>query len=270
MSITLCLEDELDISRGDMLVPPSHPPHATRRIDARLVWMHERNLDIGRQYLLKHTSQTVRATVETLRYRININTLEKEPGAVLGLNDIGAVVIETQKPVFCDPYRRNHATGSFVLVDPMSNATVAAGMITGRDPGARAAIPEPAGASPLRQRVTRADQESRAGHRVLAIWMETPPEVAHQLERLLFDANCRVHAVSAPDHESHLPELSHTLNSAGVITLIYGSTDPRLRKRVAEMAGEHCFLHLETAMTAEGIYRLLQDEGVISRFSQGD
>jgi hypothetical protein len=270
MSVTLCLEDEIDISRGDMLVPPSHPPHAARRIDARWVWMHEQNLEIGRQYLLKHTSQTVRATVDTLRYRININTLEKEAGAVLGLNDIGAVVIETQKPVFCDPYRRNHATGSFVLIDPMTNATVAAGMITGRDPGTRASNPDPAKASPVRQRVTRADQESRAGHRVLAIWMETPPEVAHQLECLLFDANCRVHALSAPGHESYLPELTRTLNSAGVMTLIYGSTDAHLRERVAELAGEHCFLHIEQAMPVEAIYRLLQDEGIISRFSQGD
>ena len=117
MSVTLCLEDEIDISRGDMLVPPSHPPHSARRLDARVVWMHEQKLEIGRTYLLKHTTQTVRATVDTLRYRVNINTLEKEAGTALGLNDIGAVVIETQKPIFCDPYRRNRATGSFILID---------------------------------------------------------------------------------------------------------------------------------------------------------
>ncbi len=126
MSVTVCLEDEIDISRGDMLVPPSHPPHVTRRIDARLVWMHESELEIGRSYLLKHTTQTVRASVQAVRYRININTLEKEPAARIGLNDIGAVVIESQKPLFCDPYRRNRVTGSFILIDPMTNATVAA------------------------------------------------------------------------------------------------------------------------------------------------
>ena len=135
MSVTVCLEDEVDVSRGDMLAPPSHLPHAVRRLDARLVWMHDCELEIGRSYLLKHTTQTVRATVETLRYRVNINTLERESVPALGLNDIGAVVIETQKPIFCDPYRRNRVTGSFILIDPLTNATVAAGMVTGREPG---------------------------------------------------------------------------------------------------------------------------------------
>jgi bifunctional enzyme CysN/CysC len=135
MSVTVCLEDEIDISRGDMLVPPSHLPHAVHRLDARLVWMSNQPLELGRGYLLKHTTQAVRATVAALRYRININTLEKEQTGGLGLNDIGAVVIETQRPIFCDPYRRNRTTGSFILIDPMTNATVAAGMITGREPG---------------------------------------------------------------------------------------------------------------------------------------
>jgi bifunctional enzyme CysN/CysC len=143
MSVALCLEDEIDVSRGDMLVPPSHPPLGTRRFDARIVWMHEQSLETGRSYLLKHTTQTVPAAVEALRYRININTLDKEPGATLALNDIGAVVIETQKPIFCDPYRRNHSTGSFILIDSVTNATVAAGMITGREPGPRQALAEP-------------------------------------------------------------------------------------------------------------------------------
>jgi bifunctional enzyme CysN/CysC len=135
MSVTLCLDDELDISRGDMLVPPAHLPRVTGRIDARLVWMDEQQMKTGREYLLKHTTQTVPARIRAVRYRFNINTLEKEPASFLGLNDIGAVVIETQKPIFCDPYRRNRATGSFVLIDPMSNGTIAAGMITGREPG---------------------------------------------------------------------------------------------------------------------------------------
>ena len=272
MSVTLCLEDEIDVGRGDMLVPPSHPPHATRRIDARLVWMHEQKMEIGRQYLLKHTSQTVRATVDILRYRININTLEKEAGAALGLNDIGAVVIETQKPVFCDPYRRNRATGSFILIDPMTNATIAAGMITGRDPGTRSTTPALEDSSTGRPAITRADQESRAGHRAVTIWMESPAEVAHQLERLLFDVSCRVHALSASDTGPYLPELARALNDAGVIALIYGS-DAALRERVAGvagLAGEHNFLHMEQGMTVEGIYRRLQEEGIISRFSQGD
>ena len=206
MSVTVCLEDEIDISRGDMLVPPSHPPHVTRRIDARLVWMHESELEIGRSYLLKHTTQTVRASVQAVRYRININTLEKEPAARIGLNDIGAVVIETQKPLFCDPYRRNRVTGSFILIDPLTNATVAGGMITGREPiRGEAGLARPEKSSASDHRISRMEQQSRAGHRAVTVWLETAPEVAYQLERLLFDANCRVHALLASESGSDHP-----------------------------------------------------------------
>ena len=134
MSVTVCLEDEVDVSRGNMLVPPSHPPHVTRCIDARLVWMGNQPLDLRRQYIIKHTTQSVKAQVRLIRYRVNVNTLERHPASELNLNEIGTVVIDTHSPLFVDQYRRNRMTGSFVMVDPISNATVAAGMVTGRDP----------------------------------------------------------------------------------------------------------------------------------------
>ncbi len=134
MSVTVCLEDEVDCSRGNMLVPPSHAPNITRHIDARVVWMSNEPLDLRRQYLVKHTTQTVKAQVRSVRYRVDVNTLERHPAQDLKLNEIGSVVIDTHSPLFVDQYRRNHATGSFILVDPVSNATVAAGMVTGRDP----------------------------------------------------------------------------------------------------------------------------------------
>jgi hypothetical protein len=267
MSITLCLEDEIDISRGDMLVPPSHPPHSTRRLDARLVWMHEQKLEIGHNYLLKHTTQTVRATVDTLRYRVNINTLDKEEATSLGLNDIGAVVIETQKSIFCDPYRRNRATGSFILIDLMTNATVAAGMITGREPGPRKAVSDAMAPACLAHRVSLADQELRAGHRAVTLWMDTAAEVAYRVERLLFDADCRVHAVAAT---ASVGEICLALNAAGVIVLIYGSTDSELREYTRNCVGATNFLHIEELETAQRILQLLNEEGIISRFSNGD
>jgi sulfate adenylyltransferase large subunit len=267
MSVTLCLEDEVDISRGDMLVPPSHPPHSARRLDARLVWMHEQKLEIGRTYLLKHTTQTVRATVDTLRYRVNINTLEKEAGTTLGLNDIGAVVIETQKPIFCDPYRRNRTTGSFILIDAMTNATIAAGMITGREPGPRKPLADSMAASSAGEKVSPADQESRAGHRAVTVWLDTTVEVACQLERLLFDADCRVHAVLASES---VAGICRVLNDAGVIALVYGSTDPQMRESTRSALAADNFLHVENMETAERIHDWLKEEGVISRFSNGD
>jgi sulfate adenylyltransferase large subunit len=259
MSVTLCLEDEIDISRGDMLVPPSHPPHTARRIDARLVWMHQEKLEIGHSYLLKHATQTVRATVDALRYRININTLEKEAGAELGLNDIGAVVIETQKPIFYDPYRRNRTIGSFILIDPMTNATVGGGMITGREPGPRQSLSD-AGGAVTAPRVSPADQQSRAGHRAVTLWLDTPVEVAFQLERLLFDADYRVHAVPA---SAAIAEICSALNSAGVIALICGSTDSEMRDRTRSHLGAENFRHIEGAETAERIHRLLKEEGIL-------
>jgi hypothetical protein len=257
MSVTLCLEDEIDISRGDMLVPPSHQPHVVRRLDARLVWMHEQKLEIGHTYLLKHATQTVRATVDTVRYRININTLEKEPGAELGLNDIGAVVIQAQKPIFCDPYRRNRAIGSFILIDPMTNATVGAGMITGREPGARQCSPA-AEASPAR--VSLADRESRAGHRAVTLWLDTSEDIAFQLERLLFEADCRVHAAAA---SASTPEICAALNAAGVISLVYGANDPEMRERTQGRVGADRFLHIDSHQTAESIQRLLKEKELV-------
>jgi sulfate adenylyltransferase large subunit len=257
MSVTLCLEDEIDISRGDMLVPPSHQPHVVRRLDARLVWMNERNLEIGKSYLLKHATQTVKATVDTVRYRVNVNTLEKEPGAELGLNDIGAVVIQTQKPIFCDPYRRNRAIGSFILIDPMTNATVGAGMITGREPGTRQS--PSAGESSVAPRVSPADQESRAGHRGVTLWLDTSEETAFQLERLLFDSDCRVHATAA---SSSTPEICLALNAAGVIAIVYGGNEPEMRERMQSRLAADKLLRFEANESAESIYRFLKEKEI--------
>jgi bifunctional enzyme CysN/CysC/sulfate adenylyltransferase subunit 1 len=198
----------------------------------------------------------VRAAVQTVRYRVNINTLEKEPGQALGLNDIGAVVIESQKPLFCDPYRRNRATGSFILIDPMTNATVAAGMITGREPVAGAT-----GGAPVREGgVTRMEQQARAGHRAVTVWLETA-ETAHQLERVLFDADCRVHSVPAGPHAA---AVARALNDAGVIALVYGSSEGGLRDQTRESAGGENFIQQEAGETAETVYRRLAEEGFIS------
>ncbi len=265
MSVTLCLEDEIDISRGDMLVPPSHPPHSARRFDARIVWMNERKLEIGRTYLLKHTTQTVRATVDALRYRVNINTLEKEAGTALGLNDIGAVVIETQKPIFCDPYRRNRTTGSFILIDAMTNATVGAGMITGREPGPRISVPASIQSTLPAQRVRPADQESRAGHRAVTLWLDTTSDVAFQLEQ--FAIRFALAAFKRLWRPESVGEVCRALNDSGVIALIYGSNDSEIRARTRSGLAEDSFLHVEIPDTAEGVFDRLKEEGIISRFS---
>jgi sulfate adenylyltransferase large subunit len=133
-SISITLEDELDISRGDMIVAPDAPATTTDRFTASLVWMDGQPLDLARRYLLKHTSRTVNAHVTTVHYRLDVATLEHQPTATLALNAIGVVEVKTVQPLTVDRYTTNRITGSFVLIDPITNATVAAGMIRDASP----------------------------------------------------------------------------------------------------------------------------------------
>jgi bifunctional enzyme CysN/CysC len=131
MSVTVRLADDIDVSRGDMICRPHNAPVAGQDLEAMVCWMATDALRPGRKLFLKHTTRQVRALVKDLRYRIDVNTLHRDPGAgALGLNDIGRVVLRTTAPLFADTYRRNRTTGSFVLIDEATNATVGAGMIT--------------------------------------------------------------------------------------------------------------------------------------------
>ena len=129
MSVTLRVADEVDISRGDMLVEPDDPPTAARELDAMVCWMDSEPLRPGARLVIKHTTRTTRARVEELDYRVDVNTLEHEAADQLGLNEIGRVRIRSGSPLMADPYARNRTTGSFILIDEASNDTVAAGMV---------------------------------------------------------------------------------------------------------------------------------------------
>src|SRR3954453_211810 len=132
MSVALRLEDELDVSRGDTLARPDNQPTVTRGFDATICWMSETPLREGGRYAIKHTTRSTRATVDELRYRIDVNTLRRDrEAAELGLNDIGRVTLRLSQPVAFDTYTRNRFTGSFILIDEATDDTVAAGMIVG-------------------------------------------------------------------------------------------------------------------------------------------
>jgi sulfate adenylyltransferase large subunit len=130
MSVTLTLADEIDISRGDMLVA-GEEPQVARAFEATLVWFDAHPLDTTHEYLVKHTTQTVQARVEKVKHLVNVAKLETEPASSLAMNEIGVVRISTARPLFFDPYRDNRATGSFILIDRKTNATAGAGMILG-------------------------------------------------------------------------------------------------------------------------------------------
>jgi sulfate adenylyltransferase large subunit len=131
MSVTVRLDDELDISRGDMLVEPDDPPAAARELDAMICWMSDRPLAPGGRYAIKHTTRTARAIVAELEHRVDVNTLAHEPADQLGLNEIGRVRLRCSSPLMVDRHRRNRTTGSFILIDEASNDTVGAGMVLG-------------------------------------------------------------------------------------------------------------------------------------------
>ena len=128
-SVVLTLEDETDLSRGDMIAAADAQPHRTRHFKATVVWMQTKPLRVGETFLLKHTSQTVRAHVAAIHSRIDVEHLEQNEATQLGLNDIGEVTLETTRPLLADLYRENRTTGSFILIDAEDNATAGAGMI---------------------------------------------------------------------------------------------------------------------------------------------
>ncbi|MDQ3938408.1 MAG: sulfate adenylyltransferase subunit CysN [Chloroflexota bacterium] len=130
LSVSMLLEDELDISRGDMICRPHNQPTLTSELDAMVCWMNERPLDIGGRYAIKHTTRNTRAIVGDVLYRIDVNTLHRDETAKsLGLNDIGRIQLRTSSPLLVDEYRKNRQTGSFILIDETTNDTVAAGMV---------------------------------------------------------------------------------------------------------------------------------------------
>lgn len=127
--VTITLEDEIDISRGEMLVRPDNVPTVSRYLETMLVWMDEQPMDRSKQFYLKHNTNTTRATIDDILYQVDVNTMEQHPADGFKLNEIGRVKITTAKTLFFDPYKDNRATGAFILIDPITNNTSAVGMI---------------------------------------------------------------------------------------------------------------------------------------------
>lgn len=130
MSVTIRLEDEIDISRGDMIVRTNNQPEVSQDIELMVCWMDEKKMIPNGKYSIKHTSQDARCVIKEIMYKVDINTLHRiEDDKVIGLNDIARIKIRTTKPLFVDRYRRNRTTGSIIIIDEATNVTVGAGMI---------------------------------------------------------------------------------------------------------------------------------------------
>ena len=223
MSVTLTLKDEIDISRGEMLVSPSEPPCVSRHFEAMVVWFNEEPLALERNYSIKHNVRVSRARATKIRFRVNMQTLERDPARELKMNDIAAVEFETASPLFFDPYDRNRATGSFILVDPISNATVGAGMIQ-RDLSAQSAGSPAVGAGSeilWQMPVAAADRYARHGHQPAVILVEGRPRLGEYLESALFAEGFEVLLVTPADASAeHLDTLIKLSNRAGLVVIL--------------------------------------------------
>jgi sulfate adenylyltransferase subunit 1 len=130
MSVVMTLEDEIDVSRGDTITKANNPPEVTQDIEAMICWFSEKKLVPNGKYIIRHTTREAKSVIKAVRYKVNISTLHKVEGDTeIGMNDIGRILLRTAAPLIADSYQRNRATGSFILVDEFTNATVAAGMI---------------------------------------------------------------------------------------------------------------------------------------------
>ncbi|MGH9630142.1 MAG: elongation factor 1-alpha C-terminal domain-related protein, partial [Bryobacteraceae bacterium] len=198
--------------------------------------------------------------------------------SALHLNEIGAVAIETHKPLFFDAYRNNRTTGSLILIDPVTNATVAAGMIVERareDRRSKSTLT--VGVEIEKSRLTPAERFGRFGHRPVTIWLTARVDVAYMLERELFDRGCIVHVLEDEVDSHLLPELAKMASTAGLITICsIASTEPEERERARSLVGENHFVDVDPQRlsvhddeAASQLCRMLEDRGFIPKDHRG-
>jgi sulfate adenylyltransferase large subunit len=194
LSVTLVLDRELDISRGDLITSGEPAPVVAGSVKASLVWMDQRPLDLNRRYLLKHASHTVPAFISLIDHRVDLGAFRHKPALTLRMNDIGAVSLHLLRPIAVDLYSDNRGTGALILIDPETNATVAAGMITAAQNQAVASEEDEAAAW---GQVTAGEREARWRHRGGVLDLSGPTELIDAVERSLFTVGavtCRIDA----------------------------------------------------------------------------
>lgn len=280
MSVTLTLEDEIDTSRGDMLVRPGNVPKIDEKFDAMLVWMSEQPMLTGQQYVFKHTTKMISGSISTLRYRVDVNTMKSEPAPTLELNQIGRVNIHLNQSIAYDQYRKNKSTGAFIVIDRITNNTVAAGMILDRRTSedrtdAWDVVPQSENLTAEISNVTSEERSARLGQQPATILLTGLPgagksTTAYALERSLFDRgrtasvldgqNLRVGLArdlgfSRENRSENLrraSEVAKLMNKAGLICVMsLVSPNDEMRKRAAAVVGTENFILVHLDAPAE-------------------
>ena len=270
-SVTLTLEDEIDISRGDMIVRPGNVPRVDHKFEAMIVWMSEEKLVAGKSYWIKQTSKLTLGAINTLRYQVDVNTLHRQDTPTLSLNEIGRCQITLNGPIAFDSYRRNRTTGAFIIIDRVTNATVGAGMILDRESDGRRGDhwdAEPSSQSLAEQasNVTIKERTARFGQKPVTILLSGLPgsgktTAAYALERRLFDSGRAATVVdgqnlrlglsrelgfdesSRSENIRRAAEVAKLFNNAGLICILaLIAPQEAIRKRAAELVGIEQFI----------------------------
>ncbi|NOX58330.1 MAG: adenylyl-sulfate kinase, partial [Planctomycetes bacterium] len=302
MAVTITLTDEVDASRGDMIVATNRLPKLDHRFDAMIVWMAEEPLVPGKQYVVKHTTKTTFGVVSTLRYKVDVNSLEQQNAPTLLLNEIGRCKLALSQPIMHDGYLRNRATGAFILVDRVTNGTVGAGMIVERAAGDSRVDhwdTEPASdkLETSASSVTPSERTARYGQQAVTILLTGlagagKTTTAYALERRLFEMGraCTVLdgqnmrkgiskdlGFSADERSENLrrsAEVAKLINDAGLICICaFVAPNKRARRRAREVIGDHRYVvvHLSAPIEVcrerdqEGLYALA-DTGQVANF----
>ena len=301
MSVTLTLEDEVDVSRGDMIVHSGNVPTVGSKFETMMVWMAEEPMVPGKQYLFKQGNVTSPGAITTLRYQVDVNTLHKLDAATMKLNEIGRCSVKLTKSIVFDGYRQNRSTGAYVVIDRLTNNTVAAGMILNRTSGHDADLDWGDWSDSEQEksigRVTTDERAARFGQQPATILLTGltgagKTTIGYALERRLFDEG-RVATVidgksmrlglnkdldftnqGRSENLRRTVEVSRLLNQAGMICICAMiAPDRDLRQRAREAMGERNFLiiHLDAPVSVcrqrdtEGMYAKA-DAGEIARF----
>jgi sulfate adenylyltransferase large subunit len=246
LSVTLVLDREVDISRGDLLVAAQSPATVSRNIEAGLVWMDQRPLELNRRYLLKHTSQTVPVHVTSIEHRTDPGTLDHQPAHMLHMNDIGVATLNLLRPIAVDAYGEIRGTGAFILVDAETNGTVAAGMTRIAHGLAGAGAPLLADTwGP----VTAGEREARRGHRGGVLELSGPKELIDAIERSLFERGAATVRLEADDEAFVLhPQLKEIVTGLevkqGLLALVTSENESGTLKATVE--GRQIVVEVET------------------------
>ena len=279
-SIVLTMEDEIDCSRGDMIVKPKNLPKTEQKFDAMLVWMTEDAMVPGKQYLFKQTTKTVPGVIKTLQYEVDVNTMHSQPAPSLALNQIGRVNIELSQPIAFDRYRSNKSTGAFIVIDRITNSTVAAGMILDKRTSENTGAwwdESPASETLTREisKVTEEERTARYGQKPVTILFTGLPgagktTTAYGVERSLFDLGRSASVLDGQnvrmglnrdlnfstdgrsENIRRVAEVSRLLNRSGMISLV-ALVSPREidRSRAAEVVGKENFMVIHLSAPAE-------------------